>query len=154
MAQWGFLIVVCGLRSLFIVRTIHIIYATPSVDEQVDFLHGALRGFFNAHVPLKRGRRRPLVNPWYNAFIEKSIIDCDMEFRFWRSYRSYRERNKDHNLADTKKNTFFQKSVYWLNKNAALSYHNTNEIWWFGIGIHIYKLYFDHLFRPFSGRNI
>jgi hypothetical protein len=28
------------------------------------------------------------VNPWYNAFVEKAIVDRDMAFRFWRSYRT------------------------------------------------------------------
>jgi hypothetical protein len=26
------------------------------------------------------------VNPWYNAFVEKAIVDRDMAFRFWRPY--------------------------------------------------------------------
>jgi hypothetical protein len=63
------------------------IYTTPSV-EQVDFFNGAVCGFFNAHVPLKRGRRRPLVNLWYNAFVGKANVDRDMAFRFWRSSRT------------------------------------------------------------------
>jgi hypothetical protein len=28
------------------------------------------------------------VNPWYNAFVGKAIVDRDMAFRFWRSYRT------------------------------------------------------------------
>jgi dimeric dUTPase (all-alpha-NTP-PPase superfamily) len=28
------------------------------------------------------------VNPWYNVFVEKAIVDRDMVFRFWRSYRT------------------------------------------------------------------
>jgi hypothetical protein len=56
---------------------------TPSLDEQVDFFNGAVRGFCNAHVPLKRGRCSDvglLVNPWYNAFVEKAIVDGDKAF--------------------------------------------------------------------------
>jgi hypothetical protein len=63
-----------------------LIYATPSVNEQVDFFNGAVCGFFNAHVPLQIGR--PLVNPWYNAFVEKAIVDRDMAYRVWKSYRT------------------------------------------------------------------
>jgi hypothetical protein len=44
-----------------------------------------VRGFFNAHVPPKRST---MVNPWYNAFVEKAIVDRDMAFRLWRFYRT------------------------------------------------------------------
>jgi hypothetical protein len=37
---------------------------------------------------MKRIAHRPLVNPWYNTFVEKAIVDREIAFRFWRSYRT------------------------------------------------------------------
>jgi hypothetical protein len=60
-----------GLRSLFILGTFHMWKCLALYRMWMSFM----RRFFNAHVPLKRSKRRPLVNRWYNAFFEKSIVD-------------------------------------------------------------------------------
>jgi hypothetical protein len=51
---------------------------TSSVDEQVTFFNHTILNLFEQSVPLRRGVRRPNVNPWFNIYIERAIIDRNL----------------------------------------------------------------------------
>jgi hypothetical protein len=91
------------------------IYATSSIDEQVDYFNLVIRDLFVRHVSLRRGRPRSAVNPWYNAVIEKTFIDRNLAHRYWRSYRTpelweiyERLRNRVHHLVQLAKRTYME----------------------------------------------
>jgi hypothetical protein len=64
------------------------LYTTANVDDQVGYFSAVVSGLFSRHVPLKRGRRAPRVNPWFNVHIQKAIIDRNIAFRTWRIERT------------------------------------------------------------------
>jgi hypothetical protein len=45
------------------------VYTTSSVDEQVTFFNHAILNLFEQSFPLRRGVRRPNVNPWFDMYI-------------------------------------------------------------------------------------
>jgi hypothetical protein len=59
------------------------VYMTSSVDEQVTFFNHAV---LNQSILLGRGVRRPYVNPWFDIYIERAIIDRTLAHRAWRSH--------------------------------------------------------------------
>jgi hypothetical protein len=62
------------------------VYTTSSVDEQVTFFNHAILNLFEQSFPLRRGVRRPNVNPWFDMYIEQAIIDRNLAHRAWRSH--------------------------------------------------------------------
>jgi hypothetical protein len=97
------------------------IYSTENVDDQVGFFGAAVSDLFSKHVPLKRGRRRSSINPWFNVHIQKAIIDRNIVYRTWRIERTdeihnvYKYlRRKVHSLVRAAKRDYMSK---FLNPN-------------------------------------
>jgi hypothetical protein len=59
---------------------------TSSVNEQVTFFNHAILNLFEQSVPLGRGIPRLNVNPWFDIYIERAIIDRDLAHGAWRSH--------------------------------------------------------------------
>jgi hypothetical protein len=56
---------------------------TSNVHEQVTFFNHAILILFEQSVCLRRGVRRPNVNPWFDICIERAIIDHNLAPRAW-----------------------------------------------------------------------
>jgi hypothetical protein len=74
---------------------------TCSVDEQATFFNHAILNLFEWSVPLYTGVRRPNVNPRFDIYIERAIIDrnfVNWAWRFhgtaesWELYKRFRNR--------------------------------------------------------------
>jgi hypothetical protein len=90
-----------------------LLYCSPSVDFQVSFFSETMRGLFGLYVLLRRETPKSRINPWYNVYIERAIIDRNLAYRMWLSnrtdelrnlYRSFR--NRVHTLVRTAKRNY------------------------------------------------
>jgi Reverse transcriptase (RNA-dependent DNA polymerase)/Endonuclease-reverse transcriptase len=64
------------------------IYSMPDVDEQVAYFNDVIMRLFDGHVPVRRGRQRSNINPWFNSEIELAIVNRDLAYRSWRVGRT------------------------------------------------------------------
>jgi hypothetical protein len=106
----------CSLRQDVELTDWTQIYSTGHVDDQVGFFSAVVSDLFLKHVPLKRGRRKSSVNPWFNVHIQKAIIDRNIAYRTWRVERTEEFQNvykylrrKVHSLVRTAKRNYMSK---------------------------------------------
>jgi hypothetical protein len=92
------------------------LYSSDNVDDQIGFFNETVSNLFSRHVPLKKGRHKPTINPWFNIHIEKAIIDRNVTYRTWRVERTDELRNlykclrrRVHSLVKTAKREYMKK---------------------------------------------
>ena len=73
----------CGIHTL----NWNVLYAIPSVDDQVLLIQNNIANLFNNHVPLKR----LIINndrSWFNANIRRSIDERDTAYNDWKHFKT------------------------------------------------------------------